>query len=828
MVNRNPTALYFSDKLKEKLDSIMCYPFTFVEAPMGYGKTTAIRTALKSANCTVLWQSVFDAGSDYFWPDFCDAFLPLSPELAISLRQIGLPDDIVLIRQAIELIKKVRLPGETVLVIDDYHFVNSADVDSFFSYLIPNVPEMLHIIILSRTAFLKTAVAEMRAKGAVNYINADALKLGPEDVEKYCALYGVAMSRDEQERLYKYSEGWITPLYLLVREYAQTGQFIATDEIGTLVYNAVYKPLSDEVKEFLSRVCVFDSFTLRQAVHMWQRDNAEELLEELMHGNVFISKATSGAYSFHNLFKSHIQAAFDVLPESERTDIWKHAGEYFLNDGNTMASMDCFEKSGNSVMMLLEALASRNGADLTNAHRKKLIECLDRCPDVALTQNLTAVLVFIRFMISYNERDRLGRCISAFENSIGDFTGAEKNMLIMNYERFLSLTKYNDIAEMSVHHRKALTYMDRPFTGEERVGNWTFGSPSVLLMFYRESGKLSEVLEQMRECMPIYYRLTDGHGYGAEYVMEAEAAYNAGDFTKAETIIHKAQYYAREKNQWSILLTAEFLRMRLSLVRGDWFEVSNIQKQMSDIIAINRQHLLRHTFDICQSYISLLLDMPDNVMDWIVDSDFTKTHLMFPALPALHIAYGRYLLVKGEYAKLCGSAEVARQTSSVYPNLLGVIYADIYLAAALYAMSKKDEALSCLESALDAALPDRILMPFVENTGYMRDMLVRLAAEERYADGIARIFELHKGFEQIRRKIVREHFPGQIGGLSERELEVARLAAKGLSNLAIATLLYLSEDGVKKRLKAVYTKLSISSRKQLKDIFASDNKNGYS
>ena len=228
--------------------------------------------------------------------------------------------------------------------------------------------------------------------------------------------------------------------------------------------------------------------------------------------------------------------------------------------------------------------------------------------------------------------------------------------------------------------------------------------------------------------------------------------------------------------------------------------------------------MLQHTVDICQSSIDLLLDMPDRIPDWIADGDFTKTRLMFPTMPALHIAYGRYLLTKGEYSRLCGIAEVARQTSSVYPQTLGVIYADIYLAAAYHAMSKENEAMSSLKSALDAALLDRILMPFADNGDYIEDMLSCLTGEERYADAIARILELYRDFERTRRKILREHFPQTDEILSKREMDVARLAAGGFSNREISARLYLSEDGVKSRMKSIFEKLSVTSRKQLADI----------
>ena len=39
---------YFSDRLKRKLDQLRAFSAALVEAPSGYGKTTAVREHLKS------------------------------------------------------------------------------------------------------------------------------------------------------------------------------------------------------------------------------------------------------------------------------------------------------------------------------------------------------------------------------------------------------------------------------------------------------------------------------------------------------------------------------------------------------------------------------------------------------------------------------------------------------------------------------------------------------------------------------------------------------------------------------------------------------------
>ena len=124
---------------------------------------------------------------------------------------------------------------------------------------------------------------------------------------------------------------------------------------------------------------------------------------------------------------------------------------------------------------------------------------------------------------------------------------------------------YNDISKMSHFHRSASRQMSRPAISIRNDGGWTFGSPSVLMMFHRESGGLLKEQEEMRECMPHYYKITNGHGQGAERVMDAEALFVQGHFADAQIALEGAYAQIEKNGQESMALCCDFLLRRLSL-----------------------------------------------------------------------------------------------------------------------------------------------------------------------------------------------------------------------------------------------------------------------
>lgn len=229
--------------------------------------------------------------------------------------------------------------------------------------------------------------------------------------------------------------------------------------------------------------------------------------------------------------------------------------------------------------------------------------CRD-CPEDVLRRHPDAVCVLMRKLFSFREIPELLRLRALLLDALqpgGAFCEQERENYLGECDLVMSFLRYNDIAAMSVLHRSACERMTRTTRCIDLGGTWTFGSPSVLMMFHRAAGQLDAENAQMRDCMPFYYKVTDGHGSGAEHSMQCETDLLRGNFTEAEIGCHLARDAALARGQYSILLTAEFTALRLAQLRGGATDAA--LERLRQTLKENRQFLLLRTLDLCIAWL---------------------------------------------------------------------------------------------------------------------------------------------------------------------------------------------------------------------------------
>ena len=404
-----------------------------------------------------------------------------------------------------------------------------------------------------------------------------------------------------------------------------------------------------------------------------------------------------------------------------------------------------------------------------------------------------------------------------------DWPESERGDLLGECDLIMSFLMYNDISAMSRLHRSASAQMSRPAISIQKSGGWTFGSPSVLMMFYRASGELQSELTEMDECMPHYYKITNGHGQGAEAIMRAEADFMRACFADAQIMLERAYAQIDGNGQENMALCCDFLAWRLSLCTSFTPRESFEQRRE----ALLQQHNVAW-LNILQSscaYYYALLGLPEKIPAVFREHQLASIHFLAPGKPMMELIENQVYLAQGEYAKVIGRSEALLGMCEAMHYALVALHIRLQTAAAYEMLGKRETADELLISALAAAEPDALYLPFVENYRYLKTALTR-GAGAKFAAFVRTVTPLGEDF--VRRcdeKRAEGSRPAALAGLTERESAIAALVAKRLSNREIAEQLFLSEGSVKQYINQIYSKLLITGdvrtkRKRLAELAA--------
>lgn len=811
--------IYISERLRRRLGELSHHPVTTVVAPMGYGKTTAIdwwmKRRLKADGDTVILKQmiVTDSISD-FWSGFCRA-LRGYPELCGQMKALGFPTDQRAMSVMAELLEDALLQSEQTVcfVMDDLYILQSRPMAPLLLFLSRMLSERLHFVLLSRGPVFSDE-ERMRLGGSLYELTADDLRLDAGEVNAYAAHCGLQLSREDTVALTAASEGWISMVYLNFKAYAQSGRWmIGTNDIFGLIKEVLLKPLPRRQREFLVLIGITEEFTQPQAAWLWQHEDVGELLSALTETNAFITKDANGVYRCHHMLRQSARQEFSLLPEAEQAAAYIRLGDWMLEQKEYVAAELAYRRAGHWDG-LLTALERDRCKSLNAEHSQSFFDWIADCPQERLLAYPGALVACMVKMFSFHNIPEIHRLKALLLQSLEqntDISEQERGNMLGDAAVSESFLCYNNISAMSGYHRRAAALLSRPSTSIDQKGAWTFSAPSILMMYHRASGMADSENAEMQECMPIFYSVSGDHGSGAEHGFAADLFYERGQFDDADITNRRAWAAAKEHNQFSIMLDCDFLSMRMALLRGDFPVIKKLLDANQDWLRRERQYTLLNTLDMCQAFLYALLEHPEEAPRWLREGQLSKALVMFPAMPMLQTFYNQLLLAQGQWTALIARQEECEKLYGIYSNVMCRIWLHIQLAAALDQIGRRRAAMKELRAALDLALPDGIVMPFVESCDYISIQLRELQQEGVYPEELSRILILMERYREGKRGILREHFgEGEDYGLTRRELEIAQLAAQRKTNQEIAEALCLAEKTVKNQLSHIFDKLDIN------------------
>jgi len=801
----NLNTVYISERLQESLRPISRCAMTTVVAPMGYGKTTAanwylserakaetphiIRISVYSDNLAIFWKSVQEA---FARAGFC--FLREYPCPTDAAGGGLLADDLCHV-----------LAGETpcYLFIDDFHLLTDKRAALFLCMLANRLPANAHLIVASRDRFLPAAEA-VRLGAKVYQIGTEQLRLNHTELAVYAHRCGTELSDAQVESLLYSSEGWFSAVYLNLRTLSERGVLPSRhSDIYATFTAAMIDPLPEKQREFLAVMGLADEFTVEMAQCITGDPDAGQILSLLTEQNAFVTRLPDGVtYRFHHMMKACAERRFLRLDAETQRLYWERFGLWHEQHRQYLHALAAYRRSEN-YDALLRVIRSDAGILLASLKPEDVLDALDKCPAEMLKAYPFAILVLMRRMFTWRQIPKMlelkALLLAAIEGH-PELSEEERGNLLGECDLILSFLCYNDISAMSRLHRSASAQMSRPAISIQSGGGWTFGSPSVLMMFYRAPGELERELAEMDECMPHYYQVTNHHGQGAETIMRAEALFCQGRFTDAHIELERAYAQVKNNGQINMALCCDFLSRRLS-------RYTDVEQQYT--FAERYAELLRYhdaawinLWSATSAYYHALRGETGKIPKIFSQHRLSDINMLAPGKPMMEMIENQVYLAEGAYAKVIGrSAELLAVCEAMHYALVA-LHLRVQTAAAYGKLGKIEEARAWLEKALSDAAPDGFVMPFVENYDYIKPLLAR----ETQSPLAAQIMALGEAAQARSMASVR---PAVLGALTTREYEIVELMGQRLSNREIAEKLYLSEGSVKQYVNQIYSKLHI-------------------
>ena len=328
-----------------------------IHAPTGYGKSSLVSRWLDISGYAsrTAWLSLDEADNDprlflYHLVAALDRVIPG----ALALIEPILEDSRGDVERALMRLfstfwdgaRPDALPDDqhTLLVLDDLHSVESADVDTAILTILEQGPENLHLLLISRQR-TSLSLARLYAHEKIAVLTGEDLRFTGPETREYLRKRGfVHPTETEVKQLVSRSEGWVTALQLAVL--ARRGHNNVADLIQTLhgenIWLAEY--LTDEVlnqqtpelRRFLLQTSILDEFNAPLCAAVTGVDSAHIRLAEIARADLFLIQLDEGRtwFRYHHLFQELLQHRLQEQTETALiADLHQRAATWLADAG---------------------------------------------------------------------------------------------------------------------------------------------------------------------------------------------------------------------------------------------------------------------------------------------------------------------------------------------------------------------------------------------------------------------------------------------------------------------------------------------------------------
>ena len=841
------------ERLIEQLTNGMYRKLTLVSAPAGFGKTTLLSQWLASVSTPAAWLSLDEGDRDparflHYLVAAIKTVTPVDDDVMSAIRASQASESNVLMTLLLNNLN--QNPQPFILVLDDYHLIDNQNVDKTLEFFLEYLPAHVHMVLVTREDPL-LPLARLRVRDQLTELRVNDLRFTPEEAAAFMRnIMNVNISAEHVQALESRTEGWIAGLQmaaLSMQGHQGDMQAFITSFTGSHRYvldyllEEVLHQQPDDIQTFLLATSILERLSgpLCDAILECEAGVSQGTLGFLERANLFMVPLDNERrwFRYHHLFaellKQRLQQSVsvqDVYAYHQRASEWFEANGYEVDAfQHAAASQDIartvalIEGNGMPLHFRGAAVTVRNwldtldpavmndwpilwttyasvtlvGGDAQNTEPKLQAAetSLQTRSETPETRDLQGRIAAIRATLAAEQRN--SRAIIEQSRVALELLHADNVPF-----RTSTLWKLGFAYQLEGKREAAREAFHEVITIGEASGNVVFTRLALVGL-----GVLQEEAAQLLMAGQTFARALEGTDALplTTALLEARVGlarvyYEQNALAEAEAQLAFVARRAWQLDHAEAVLDAKILQAHVHMARGD---LTAAQASLDDA----QTHLHTRKFTHC------LPDLMNAQVRYYLQGNDLNAAKKIASEKDTPLGYIRVLLASGASSKALSSLGFLQSDYTAKDMQKSLLTVCVLKALAVFEQGDHESALALLNDALVQSQAQGIVRPLLDE-GARSIALLRFAATWENVHPYVTVLLDVTQQEDETPQVPTQQMNALIEPLSERELEVLRLIAEGLSNREISKRMFRALDTIKGHNRNIFSKLQVQNRTQ--------------
>jgi LuxR family maltose regulon positive regulatory protein len=797
------------------------YPLVVICAGAGYGKTSAVHDFLKWYKTPVTaWVQLSERDNvgGRFWESYAYSISTVNAPLAEAISKVGFPDTKEKIRHYKSLMRDYTIARKRVLVMDDFHCIEDPSVlrfmeDGFCKDMLPGSS----IFLISRS-ISRLNVAGMFYRDKIFNISESDLRFTESELAQYFRKMGISFNMDSLREIMQDTEGWAFAINLIARSCQKapgyTGYVRDAMKINIfkLLEMEIWDELSEKLQNFLVRLSLIDHLSVDLITQLAEGD--EELITGLEKQSAYIRlDGYINAYLIHHLFLEFLTTKQELLSEEQIRETYAIAGDWCNRNGFRIDALSYYEKIKDykSIVELIITLPLQVPVDIS----RYAAPILDRAPPDEFYKVEFFAEIHLRVYMCQGIWPKSVELVKYYEGKfleLQEDSDVKKRTLARLYicwmftSALMCLT--DDVYDFDVYMKKAADWavsVDLGKLSPHCPGAWNSAIGT------SRKGAFEEYIGALERGQKHLSRSNlRNFMAGAPELARGALAFYRGDMGAAESFNVIGLKKARENKEFGFIHRALYIALRIAAAQGDFVKAEQVMKETKAQLEEAEYFHRFIDYDLSFSWYSCFLGLPEMTAEWLQENFSSYSYAAYIDNFGNQIK-ARFFYATRNFPPILAYIEEMKTRESF---LLGRLEMWALEACIHYKMKDRKKAFAVLRAAYEEALPNEIVMPFIEMGKDMRTLASALLKEPDNDIPKAWLEDINRksaSYAKRRAHIIAEYMQANritdSPAITPRESDILADLSQGLSRSEIASSRSLSINTVKMVINSLYYKL---------------------